>query len=251
MSSVYITLCIAALAFFYLSEGQNNGSDNKLCNISQLEGQILNNTQCESCSLVCRKKCSNDIQDMKCDNTTQFKCVCNPTWWRPMFVSGGSLFLLVVIFSLLYFFIRRRTLKEEYRTIRDYSDEEEHHNIQASSPRNIIGLAGQDYSSSSSSSYSRNSSSHETPTYHQPDHYDDPNAPSGNGICVICTDRRSDVVLVPCGHLCLCSLCSKKIIRSETVSGLSQRCDADSEGVQVTGGVREFFWREKGEDVWL
>lgn len=36
---------------------------------------------------------------------------------------------------------------------------------------------------------------------------------TGDGQCVVCTSHKADTVLVPCGHICCCAKCAKRLVK--------------------------------------
>jgi hypothetical protein len=52
---------------------------------------------------------------------------------------------------------------------------------------------------------------------------------SGGGICLVCMENPYDVVLIPCGHYCLCSVCAYKLFKS----GKCPLCRGNIEDVAI------------------
>jgi hypothetical protein len=62
---------------------------------------------------------------------------------------------------------------------------------------------------------------------------------AGDGKCVVCLDRKCDTACVPCGHKCLCQICSQVIMGSEGQMGQQMVCPLCREEVMMTMQVYE------------
>jgi len=105
---------------------------------------------------------------------------------------------MVVIMSLLYYIFQKRQ-HNEYQEIQEDSYEEDERDIQISySDKNLDNRTG-------FTPYPP------TPIITNPNENNNSETASvldDEFRCIICSDRRRDVVLVPCGHLSICLTCS-------------------------------------------
>jgi len=43
-------------------------------------------------------------------------------------------------------------------------------------------------------------------------------------VCIVCTHRRRHTIIVPCGHLIMCTVCSKKIVTTANTQDVHATC---------------------------
>jgi hypothetical protein len=88
-------------------------------------------------------------------------------------------------------------------------------------PTKVPTVDVQDVSVHGSSVDSASSSSHAT-TYHEP--YRPSDGDGASTLCVVCMDRQRQIVLLPCGHLVLCQVCSEALFGKDGKNSAAKTC---------------------------